>query len=161
MSARLLLLSLAFLFAARSLAAEPESAPPPSADLSANEEAANVLAAEDEYVAAEIDRDEAALRRLVDERFVLNSSNGLTTGREELIQSVLKLNMVGQTLRERAVLVEGDVALVFGTADLRFQSPGGSERVSSMRYTSTYVKREGKWRMLALQMQPRASKQSP
>ena len=153
MSAKLLLLSLAFLFAARSLAAEPESAPPPSADLSANEEAANVLAAEDEYVAAEIDRDEAALRRLVDERFVLNSSNGLTTGREELIQSVLKLNMVGQTLRERAVLVEGDVALVFGTSDLRFQSPGGSERVSSMRYTSTYVKREGEWRMLALQMQ--------
>ena len=161
MSARLLLLSLAFLFAARTLAAEPESAPPPSSDLSANEAAANVLAAEDEYVAAEVNRDGAALRRLVDERFVLNSSNGLTTGREELIQSVLELNMVGQTLRERTVLVEGDVALVFGTADLRFQSPGGPERVSSMRYTSTYVKREGEWRMLALQMQPRASKHSP
>ena len=35
-----------------------------------------VLAAEDEYVAAEVGHDEATLRRLVDDRFVLNSSNG-------------------------------------------------------------------------------------
>ena len=123
----------------------------------AQSEEQRVLAAEDEYV-AEVSRDEATLRRLVDDRFVLNSSNGSTSGKEELIQSVLKMTMLGQTMRERTVLIERDVAIIFGTADLRFAAAGGSETVSSLRYMSTYVKRDGQWRMLALQMQQRASR---
>jgi len=117
-----------------------------------------VLGAEDEYIAAEVTRDEAALRRLVDDRFAFNSSKGTTIGKEDFIQSVLKLAMVGQTVRERSVLIEGDVALIFGTAELRFADPGNEESVQSLRYTSTYVKRQGQWRMLALQMQQRAPK---
>lgn len=116
-----------------------------------------VLATEDEYVAAEVRRDEATLRRLIDDRFTFNSSHGATSGKEELIQSILKMKMVGQSVRERSVLIEGDVAFVFGTADLRFFSPEKGESVSSLRYTSTYVNRQGQWRMLALQMQQRAS----
>ena len=115
-----------------------------------------VLVTEDDYVAAEVSRDEAKLRRLIDDRFVLNSSRGTTSGKEELIQQILKMAMVGQTLRERSVLIEGDIALIFGTAELRFASPGKPESVSTLRYTSTYVKRQGEWRMLALQMQQRA-----
>lgn len=57
-----------------------------------------VLATEDEYVAAEVSRDEAALRRLVDDRFQYNTGRGTTTGKEELIGSLLKMNMVGQTV---------------------------------------------------------------
>jgi ketosteroid isomerase-like protein len=117
-----------------------------------------VRGAEDEYIAAEVTRDEAALRRLVDDRFAFNSSKGTTIGKEDFIQSVLKLAMVGQTVRERSVLIEGDVALIFGTAELRFADPGNEESVQSLRYTSTYVKRQGQWRMLALQMQQRAPK---
>jgi len=114
-----------------------------------------ILAVEDEYVIAEVTRDEATLRRLIDERFVFNSSKGTTKGKEELIQSVLNMAMVGQTLRERSVVIEDDIALIFGTADLRFEVPGKELSVSSLRYTSTYVKRQGQWRMLALQMQKR------
>jgi ketosteroid isomerase-like protein len=66
------------------------------------------------------------------------------------------MRMIGQTLRERTVLVEGDVAIVFGTADLRLAPLGEAERVSSLRYSATYVERDGQWRMLALHMQPRA-----
>ena len=115
-----------------------------------------VLAAEDEYISAEVGRDEPVLRRMVDDRFVLNASNGKTSGKEQLIQSILKMNMVGQTLRERTVLVEGDIAFVFGTADLRFALASGAQRMSSLRYTTTYIKRGGQWRMLTLQMQQRA-----
>ena len=115
-----------------------------------------VLAAEDEYVAAEVSRDETALRRLVDDRFQYNTSRGTTTGKEELIASLLKMSMVGQTIKERSVLVEGSVALVFGTAEIRFASPGKPETTSTLRYTATYVDRQGQWRMLALQMQQRA-----
>jgi len=115
-----------------------------------------VLAAEDEYVAAEVARDEAALRRLVDDRFALNTGKGTIVGKEEFVQSILKLTMVGQAIRERSVLVEGGIALVFGTAELRFASPGREDTVQNLRYTSTYVNRQGQWRMLALQMQQRA-----
>jgi hypothetical protein len=115
-----------------------------------------VLAAEDEYIAAEVTRDEAALRRLVDDRFAFNSSKGTITGKEDFVQSVLKLAMVGQTIRERSVLIEGDIAIIFGTAELRFADPGKEISVQELRYTSTYVKRQGQWRMLALQMQQRA-----
>ena len=116
-----------------------------------------VLAVEDEYAAAQVSRDVAALRRLVDDRFVNNSIAGTTSGKEDLIRAVLKMRMLGQTFRERSVLIDGDIALVFGTADLRLPDPDKGERVSSLRYTSTYVKRKGQWRMLAVQMQQRSN----
>ena len=131
-----------------------ESNPPAS---SSQREEWRVFAAEDEYVAAEVSRDEAALRRIVDDRFVFNSSNGTTSGKDELIAEVLKMGMIGQTIRERTVLIDGDIAIVFGTADLKFAGPDSTEALSSLRYTSTYVNRQGHWRMLALQMQKRAS----
>lgn len=121
------------------------------------DEVRRVLAAEDEYVAAEVSRDEAALRRMVDDRFVFNSNNGTTSGKDELIAEVLKMAMIDQTIRERSVLIDGDIAIVFGTADLKFARPDNTESLSSLRYTSTYVNRQGQWRMLALQMQQRAS----
>jgi len=127
-----------------------------NANSASQTEEQRVLAAEDEYVAAEVRRDEAALRRMVDDRFVFNSSDGSTLDKEGLIQSVLRMNMVAQTIRERSVLLEGNMALIFGTADLHFASPGKPETVSSLRYTSAYVRRDGQWRMLALQMQQRA-----
>ena len=114
-----------------------------------------VLAAEDAYVAAELARDEAALKQLVDDSFVQNLSSGKTSGKEELIHAVMNLPMVGQDIRERTVHLEGDVALVFGTADIHFAPPGKDKFTSSLRYTSTYVNRDGQWRMLALQMQAR------
>lgn len=128
-------------------AAPPRKSPDP------DPVAQRVLAAEDAYVAAEVGRDEAALRRLVDDRFVFNRADGRTTGKENLIQGVMGMAMVGQDIRRRSVLVEGDVALVFGTADLRFEAEDGGQTVSSLRYTSTWVERDGAWRMLALQMQ--------
>ena len=115
-----------------------------------------VLATEDEYVAAELGRNEVALRRLVDDRFQFNTSRGITTGKEELIQGLLKMNMVGQTIKERSVLIEGNIALMFGTAEIRFASPGKLESTSTLRCTATYSNRHGQWRMLALQMQQRA-----
>ena len=131
-------------------------AQPVTAATAQQTEELRVLAAEDEYVAAEVNRDEAALRRLVDDRFLFNTSRGTTTGKEDLIRGVLKMSMVGQTIRERSVLVEGEIALVFGTAELRFASPGSPEVTSTLRYTATYVRRQDQWRLLALQMQQRA-----
>jgi len=119
-------------------------------------EAVRVLAIEDAYVAAELARDGAALRRLVDDRFVFNAGDGTTSGKDALIENVLAMHMVGQTVSERSVLVEDHLALVFGTTEMRFAAPGEPETTSTLRYTATYVRREGAWRLLALQMQRRA-----
>ena len=60
-------------------------------------------------------------------------------------------------IRERSVLVEGRLAIIFPTAELRFSKPGKDDVIQRLRDTSTYVKRDGLRRVLALQMQPRAS----
>ncbi len=111
-----------------------------------------VLAAEDAYVAAEVGRDEAVLQRMVDERFTFNRSDGSTTGKAELIEGVMDMRMAGQDITDRTVLVEGDVGLIFGSADIRFVADDGTETVERYRYTSAYVKRGGEWKFLALQM---------
>ena len=114
-----------------------------------------VLAVEDAYVAAELGRDEQALRRIVDDQFAQNSRNGTTVGKEAFIASVLRLNMIGQTITERTVLALDDVAIVFGTTELRFASATDAPTVSRLRYTATYRSRDGTWRLLALHMSPR------
>lgn len=132
------------------------SAPNYSIDTASAREKHLVMAAEDAYVAAEVNRNEVDLRRLIDDRFSYNAANGSTSGKEELIRGVLRMNMTGQTISERTISIEGNMAVIFGTAELRFQDPGQAPRTSRLRYTSVYVKREGAWRMLALQMQPRS-----
>jgi ketosteroid isomerase-like protein len=129
----------------------------PNEDAASESEGAIVLAAEDAYVAAEVSRDEAALRRLVDEKFVYNSAGGVTSGKEELIRNILGLNMTGQTISERSVVLEGGMAVILGTAELVFQDPGQPPRISRLRYTSVWVKRDEGWRMFALQMQARSA----
>lgn len=117
---------------------------------------ARVLATEDAWVAAEIARDEAMLRRLADDRFVYNHSDGRTSDKAEFIQSVMSMSMVDQTISERSVLVEDDIALVFGTAALHLAGKDDEITIATLRYTATYVNRDGEWKMLALQMQRRA-----
>lgn len=115
-----------------------------------------VIAAEDEWVRAEIERDEATLRRVLDERFTFNRSNGTTTGKEEAIAGVLGWKLITQTITERTVLVDGDTAIVFGTANFVFPAEGTETGRSAARYTAVYVKRQGQWRALALHMSARA-----
>jgi ketosteroid isomerase-like protein len=67
------------------------------------------------------------------------------------------MRMTGKSIRGRRVLIGRDIALVFGTADLRTANAAGQESESALRYTAAYVRREGSWRMLDLQMQQRAN----
>ena len=117
-----------------------------------------VLAVEDEWIGAEINRDEITLRRVIDDRFVLNSNSGKTSDKFTLIKNILAWNLVAQTITERSVLVEGDTAVVFGTTELRFASAGKEDTTSLLRYTATYIKRDGQWRAVALHMAKREPK---
>ncbi len=115
-------------------------------------EAQRVLAIEDAFVEAEVTRDEATLRRILDDGFVFNHSDGTTTGKEKYVEAVLNLSMTGQTLSERTVVVDGSTAVIAGTTDIRFTSDAGEDTTQHLRYTSVYVKRGGQWRFFALHM---------
>jgi ketosteroid isomerase-like protein len=141
------------------LALQTEGVIAAMADEQVEAEAQRVLATEDEWIAAEIQRDEATLRRVIDDRFVFNANNGKLSDKATLIRNVLGWKMTGQTISERTVLVDGDTAVIFGTTELRFASDGKEDSKSLLRYTATYVRREGRWRALALQMTRREAAQ--
>ena len=111
-----------------------------------------VIAVEDAWIQAELSRDEATLRRVIDEQFVGNSNSGDTYDREALIATVLGGNMAGQTISERTVLVNGDTAVIYGTTEFRFASPGEEDTFALRRYTTVFVKRDEQWRAIALHM---------
>ncbi len=116
-----------------------------------------VIAVEDEWIRAEINHDEATLREVIDDRFVFNSNSGKTSGKEDLIQGVLASKMSGQNISERSVLVDGDVAMIFETAEFLYAVRDGEDATSLARYTSVYVKRDGQWRAIGLHMAERAA----
>lgn len=118
-------------------------------------EEAAVLATEDAWVRAEVARDEATLRRILDDQFVRNDASGTTSAKEAVIQSILGMNMTGQTISERSVLVAGGTAVTFGTAKMHLAVPDSDDVVVLLRYTTTYVKRNGEWRAIALHMSGR------
>ena len=111
-----------------------------------------VIAVESQWVAAEVHRDAAVLDRVLDDRFILNSSSGELRDKATVIADVLRWTMVAQTITDRSVLIDGDTAIVFGTANFRFAVEGRDDAVSAGRYTTVYVKRDSRWRALALQM---------
>ena len=111
-----------------------------------------VIATETAWVQAEVQRDAAVLERVLDDRFLVNSSTGELSDKAAVIAEVLGWKMVSQTITDRTVLVDGDTAIVFGTANFRFAVEGKDDEASAGRYTTTYIKRDGQWRALALQM---------
>jgi len=111
-----------------------------------------VIATETAWVQAEVHRDAAVLERVLDDRFLLNSSTGKLSDRATVIADVLSWKMTSQTITDRTVVVDGDTAIVFGTANFRFAVEGKDDEASAGRYTTTYIKRDGRWRALALQM---------
>lgn len=111
-----------------------------------------VIATEAEWVEAEVKRDAAVLDRVLDERFLINSSKGVPRNKASVIADVLVWTLVSETITDRTVLVDGNTAIVFGTATFRFAVEGKDEATSAARYTTTYIKRDGRWRALALHM---------
>ena len=111
-----------------------------------------VLLVEQDWINAEVRHDEAELNRVIDEQFIVNSGNSKPATKADVIASVLNWNMVAQTLTNQTVLVDGDTAIVMGTAHFTTAVEGKDNAESAAHYTTTYIKRDGQWRALALQM---------
>ncbi len=116
-----------------------------------------VLKAEQEQRDAYLRRDVAATERLVADQFVLtiqggeigNKANLITFLKEEPADPTLTL-----TTEDTQVRVSGDTAIVTGRRIERRKRPDSSqEGVAYARYIRTYVKRQGRWQLLAEHLQ--------
>ena len=115
--------------------------------------AREVLKADREERDAYLRRDAAATARLVADEFVLtiqggevgNKANLLTFVREEPPDPTLTV-----TTEETQVRVDGDTAVVVGRRVERRRSPDNDrEGVAYARFTRTFVRRQGRWQLLA------------
>ena len=100
---------------------------------------------------AEINHDAAALQRILDDQFIGTYDGGAPIRKEEFNH-----NMTSETLQslepsDATIIVEGDVAVIADKFAVR-GTAGGKPFEVTVRATATYVKRHGRWAVLAEQV---------
>ncbi len=116
-----------------------------------------VLKTEREQWDAILKRDVATTERLVADEFVLTIQGGDVGSKATLI-TFLKETPGDPTLtltsEDTKVQINGDTAVVIGRRIERRRRPDNNqEGTGYARYTSTYVKRQGRWQLLAEHLQ--------
>ena len=147
------ILAAALLLAAASHAASGQVRDAKAADAVARE----VLKAEAEQRDAYMRRDVAATERMVADEYVLTIQGG-DVGNKATLITFLKEEPADPTLtlttEDTQVRVNGDTAVVIGRRVERRRRPDNNqEGTAYARYTRTYVKRQGRWQLLAEHIQ--------
>ena len=140
-------LALAGLFAAMPAAAHADNSRSPSLP-DAKQQVMNLLK---DWVTAENEHDAAALRRILDDQFITTSGAGKPGNKESFIKSLTAGKAdprQSQTLTDESVVVDGDTAVVDGT-DTFHRTDGAQPDGLALRYTITFIHRNGRWRALA------------
>ena len=112
--------------------------------------AQDILRVEAELLHAWETGDAATLRRDLDPAFTLVDSKGNITDFAANVAEVEKRDPAYTVFRNRdqAVRVYGDSAIVIGITRVEGSS-GGSTFAAEFRFTDTWVKRGGRWRLAA------------
>lgn len=110
-----------------------------------------IAALEDAWIQAVIHRDAAAFNRLLHGDFVYTENDKVYT-RAELMKEITTTTdtTTGGRNEDMTVRVHGDVGIVTGWLVLTGRS-GGKPFERRYRYTDTWVKVGGRWRVLAAQ----------
>ena len=106
---------------------------------------------EQQWIAAEIKRDPATLRRILDVRFMATFGASKSVDKEGFIKVVLgdgADNTLSQDLSEQTVRVAEDTAVIFETDTVR-GIDHGKPYTLVLRISTTYVKRHDRWLALA------------
>jgi ketosteroid isomerase-like protein len=110
-----------------------------------------ILDFEQLWVTAEHNRDAAALRRILDNKFVATFGGEKPMDKEAFIKVIVSGRpdpTESETLTDRNVILDGDTAVVVGTGTER-GTKKGQAYTSVYRYTATYIHRKGRWVALA------------
>jgi ketosteroid isomerase-like protein len=104
-----------------------------------------------DWVTAENAHDAAALNLILDDQFITTSGAGRPHNKADFIKSLTKGSAYpaqSQSLTDESVVVEGDTAVVVGT-DTFHRTDGAKPDGLALRYTITFIRRDGHWRALA------------
>ena len=108
-----------------------------------------------EWLDAYQKHDAAALERIEAEDFILTESDGKLTTKAEDVESIKNANppQPDDTFdaEDVKVRVYGDTAVLMGRVILKYRNKGQLV-VEQYRYTDTYLKRRGRWLVVASQL---------
>ncbi|MGD9563660.1 MAG: nuclear transport factor 2 family protein [Pyrinomonadaceae bacterium] len=100
------------------------------------------------------DRDVKALDSIFDDEVIITTYDGKTRGKAEEL-GVMKpspnFRMSSVANEDMAIKLFGDVAVVTALTKMKMIAAGGRESSLAMRYTAVFVKKDGNWRIVALQ----------
>jgi ketosteroid isomerase-like protein len=142
---------LSFVLACCTIAACAATEPKNSNTLVPADAKRQVLGVEKAWVAAEMKRDAATLRRILDDKFIVTFGARKPYHKEVFIKQTVSIPIdptETQRLTGEIVIVDGDTAVVVGTDTLR-GTERGKPYMLVARYTTTYVRRDGQWLALA------------
>lgn len=142
--------ALTVLVLALSLAQPPAAGPPPAAGSAE----AEVKKLEREWLDAYEKNDAAAMDRIVADDFTITFPNGAVQTKPQLMAGIRRPRPAGQpaprfvTEDVKARSYGGTVVVLIGKV-VTEQTRGGKAVREESRYTDTYVKRDGKWQVVA------------
>lgn len=110
-----------------------------------------ILDLEQTWVTAEHNHDAAALRRILDDKFLASFNADKPLDKEDFIKLIVTEEAdptESQTLTDRNVIIDRDTAVVVGV-DTERGTKKGKAYSAVYRYTVTYIHRNGQWVALA------------
>lgn len=113
---------------------------------------AMLMQLERDIAQANIKRDKAFFERIEADEFIFTDSGGGTTTKAEDVASLDKppgeFRLVSYDVDQMKVSVYGKTAVVTGRVTSTYRG-GGRESVIRTRFTDTFVKRDGRWQIVA------------
>ena len=96
-------------------------------------------------------RDKAGLERILDDQFIFTGDDGQVSNKMQYVDSVMRtIKVQSYKLDDFTVHVYGDTAVVAGRWTGKY-TVDGKDASGEFRYTDTFVRRLGSWRVVASQ----------
>lgn len=113
---------------------------------------ADVRATDAQRFAAMVARDRPALERLLADDLSYTHSTGQVESKAQFLESIASGTLLYRAIEpeEVAVRVYGETAVVTGRAALRVENRGQAMALP-VRFTSVYVRKDGRWKLAAWQ----------
>lgn len=124
----------------------PQNTPAATAD-----DEQGLLAFEQQEEDAVLRHDVPTIARMLDDRFVSTDARGQTVDKAGFLAKMRDFALKAAVLKDWVAHVYGDTGVVVGTENLTVVTSSGEDKDWSIRYTCTYLRRDGQWRFISEQ----------